>query len=83
MHGLVVDVLVPMQCGVDVHTHQVASLTTTTTTIQSGEAPFQQARSLHPTLGSLTHAPSHAIPPYFRQVTTSPLSIDYGGNINS
>ena len=26
--------------------------TTTTTTIQSGEAPFLQARSLHPTLGS-------------------------------
>ena len=37
------------------HTHQVVS-ETTTTRIQSGEAPFQQARSFHPTLGSLKHA---------------------------
>ena len=42
------------------HTHSVVRTTTitststsTTTTIrQSGEAPFQQARSLYPTLGS-------------------------------
>ena len=31
---------------------KVVSKTTTTTIIQSGEVPFSQARSLHPTLGS-------------------------------
>ena len=38
----------------------VSGTTTTTTIVQSGEAPFQQARSLQPTLGELKHALSQA-----------------------
>ena len=62
---------------------------TTTTTIQSGEAPFQQARSLHPTLESwimLSHKqvtqPNPSYSALCRQDTTSPWSTDYGGNIS-
>ena len=64
------------------------STTTTTTIIQSGEAPFQQARSLHPTLGSWSMLspkqaaqPNPSYPALCRQDTTSPWSTDYGGNI--
>ena len=53
------------QCHVAIHSHQAASQTTTTTTttttiIQSGEAPFSHARSLHPHSGELNHALSQA-----------------------
>ena len=56
--------------------------------IQSGEAPFQQARSLHPTLESWivlstkkVAQPNPSSPVLCRQDTTSPWSTDYGGNI--
>ena len=53
----------------------------------SGEAPFYQARSLHPTLGSSimlspkqAAQPNPSSPTLCRQDTTSPWSTDYGGN---
>ena len=48
--------LVASCCGARValwtYTKRKSASKTTTTIIQSGEAPFSQARSLHPTLGS-------------------------------
>ena len=76
-------------CG---HTHPAsehASKRTTTTIIQSGEVPFQQARSPHPIVGSwivlspkqaAQHNPSY--PALGCQDTTSPWSTDHGGNIS-
>ena len=62
--------------------------TSTTTIIQSGEAPWKQARSLHSTLGSWSMLspkqaalPNPSYPALRRQDTTSPWSTDYGGNI--
>ena len=60
--------------------------------IQSGEAPFQQARSLHPSLGSsfmlslslspnLVAQPDPSYPGLCLQDTTSPHGNDHGGNI--
>ena len=56
--------------------------------IQSGEVPFQQARSLHPTLGSSimlspkqVAKPTSSCPAQYHQDTTSPWSTDYRGNI--
>ena len=55
--------------------------------IQSGEAPFLQARSLHPTLGSWivlspkqAAQPNPSYPALCRQDTTFPWSTDNGGN---
>ena len=71
-------------CG---YTHSLICHWTTTTIIQSGEAPFKQASSLHPTLGSWSMLsskqaaqPNPSYPALCRQDTTSPWSTDYGGN---
>ena len=70
------------------HTHLKEAPETTTTTIQSGEAPFSTGEEPPPHSGELKHLspkqaaqPNPSNPALCRQDTTSPWSTDYEGNI--